>query len=156
MCIACMTNLARKTTTRPMIKAAAIAPEDLPAVWPQVSHLVQQALEYDPDNTSIETVTQRLLDGRYLLILMLDDLKLLAALTVELVTTNKGLKTCNIVTAGGIQADQWTDPFLDELELLAKEQGAAKLTLMGRPGWARRLRGRGFKTTHIKLEAPIL
>lgn len=137
-----------------MIKAAAIAPEELPAVWPQVSYLVARALEYDPAGMSLDTVAQRLLDNKYLLILMLDELKLLAALTVELVTTNN-VKTCNIITAGGIQADDWTDPFLDALEVLAKEQGAAKLTLIGRPGWAKRLRGRGFKTTHIKLEAPI-
>lgn len=137
-----------------MISAAAITPEDLPAVWPQVSHLIKDALEHDPKQTPISDIATGLESGQYLLILMLDDLKLLAALTVELVTTNKG-KTCNIITAGGEQADQWENPFLDALEVLAKEQGATKLTLIGRPGWSKRLRGRGFKVTHTRLEAQI-
>jgi len=138
-----------------MSQVIAVKPNEVDHVWPEVSPLLCKALEYDPTGATIDSIYTNIIDNRYLLILMIEEgLKLQAALTIELFEAH-GETVCNIVAAGGTNLNDWCDTFLDSAEVLAKEQGASKLTINGRPGWSRRLKKRGFRPVITVLEKPL-
>ncbi len=131
----------------------AIPPESLDEAWLQVEPLLSKGLAFNNGDITTEETYDRISDGTYLLVCSMLGNEIQAAFAVELVTNHR--KTCNIVLAGGQDIDSWLDDFMDTIRSLAKEQGAEALTIMGRKGWARKMKPYGFHETARILEVAL-
>lgn len=59
---------------------------------------------------------------------------------------------CNLWVCVGFDADDLIDGVLSEIETWARSVGCHALEIVGRRGWERRLKGRGFEKTAVVLE----
>lgn len=64
-------------------------------------------------------------------------------------------RVCTIRIVTGTNAAEWQEQAMETIEQWAKASGCQAMELCARPGWARRMRGRGFETTHLYLEKAL-
>jgi len=132
------------------MNVVAIHPNEVDHIWDQVVGYLQRALKYDLGQSDIEEIYKQIKSGHQLLLLVVDDSRIIAAVTAIIMDDR-----CNIVLAGGEAVEEWEDLILDNIRILAKEQGANRITITGRQGWARRLRHKGFRTVLVTLEEQL-
>lgn len=75
---------------------------------------------------------------------------------VAVAQVNDGLER-EVVIAGlvGTDPEKWLKPLSDTFDKMAKELGAKWVVLHGRPGWAKILRGEGYKPLQITLRKRV-
>lgn len=119
-------------------------------LWPRVKeHLFSAVRRTDLSHT--EDIERDLLEGDGLLWLICDGKVIEAAGATLLVRTDRHL-VCLITALGGENMDKWL-PLLSQIEDWAAAEGADLVRIMGRPGWARVLKGYGV--TNVVLEKSL-
>jgi len=96
------------------------------------------ALEHADDGTTLDEIKQQILDGRSMLWMYGEQMSIV--LSVE----NNRLYAWLI---GGHSLDEWIDELIAAMRRYAKEHGMDGLQAVARPGLARKLRRKGWKTT---------
>jgi hypothetical protein len=81
-----------------------------------------------------------------------DEAKLLCAVLTRLAKMRSGLH-CEVVAAGGAQVRRWIHG-LATIEEWAKSEGCSKVTIQGRPGWAKLLPE--YQRSQVILERRLL
>lgn len=76
--------------------------------------------------------------------------QILCAVVTRLAKMRSGLH-CEVVAAGGRGVDRWVD-LISNIEDWARLEGCIKVTVVGRPGWARLLKGYSQRQVMLELE----
>jgi len=110
-----------------------VHPEHVPAIWPLVADRLRAAyLRTDLGHTA--DLERDVLHGDGVLWLATSGSEILAAAVALLVRTDRHL-VCQITACGGQNAGRWID-LIAGIEAWAKAEGAAKVRILGRSGWA--------------------
>jgi len=116
-------------------------------VWPFVADWLRAAYLRTDLNHTADLENDVLHDGATLWIAGKANV-IEAALVTKLVRTNRNL-VCVITALGGSDMPAWFDN-LGAIEAWAKAQGAAKIRIYGRKGWARKLKN--YLVSNVVLE----
>lgn len=115
-------------------------------VWDQVAPLIQKcadrAREYTP-----EDIAKRLVEHTAQLWVAMDGDRVVMACVTEIAK-----QECNILICAGSKRQDWLG-FLVYIKVWARDQGCAKMTLVGRKGWLRVLRD--WKLTAVEMECAL-
>ena len=114
-----------------------IEPEYLEKVWAVVHPWLKNVEEYSGGRLTLETLVDRLADGKMQLWVVKGE-RPVAAVVTE-VTEYPNIKYCLIVLASGGNAKSWVRPVIDELERWAKHNGCNATELLGRRAWLKLL-----------------
>ena len=118
----------------------AVSKDALLEAWPIYGPIIEEALFRDYEGFTIEDVKARVDEGSMLGILMLDGEDVEALATLELITLN-GESVCHVLTLTGRNIEKWLSSFVEGLKEIARTHGCKAVTLKGRPGWRKLLKG---------------
>ena len=134
-----------------MVKIIPVPPQEVPAVFPNVKHLLEKALSYSNGEWTIDDVYHNLLKLKTILWVTTDEeYNIHSALIAEVVQYPRK-KIIRILLAGGKELDEWKKETTDAMVLWCKNIGANGLEVIGRKGWERALGKQGFKYAHTVL-----
>lgn len=116
--------------------------EHIPAIWPDLKPLVDEASEYgDGDLTTFDIFTSLLSQKMQLWVVYKNTLQ--ACAVTELV--NGKTPYCRIVLVSGKEVDQWLDELILTIAAWAKECGRKRLKATGRRGWLKKSSNLGVR-----------
>jgi hypothetical protein len=115
-------------------------PRDKIDLWLQPEHL-QPAIDIADDGTTLEEVREQLLDGRSMLWTYVDEGE--HVMSVVLTDENSYLYAWLL---GGRSMDGWLDELIEAMRRYAFEKGYKGLKAVARPGLAKTLRAKRWKT----------
>ena len=138
-----------------MIRARAVPPRLLPAAWPLIEGWVATALKRANADQSPDDIRGHIERGTMQLWLAWADgeARPQGVWVTELLVSARG-KLCNIVVLAGRAFERWhgLEAYLIEW---ARGQGCVRLSLVGRRGWLRRLKGTGWGEAAVVMERQI-
>jgi len=120
-----------------LVELACVGPNDVPKIWPHMSHFIQRAMERGGMGR-FEDVQRDVLTTNAYLWLAIESGSVLAA-AVTKVTDEPHYRLCTIVACGGHDWGRWGQ-LIEGLEKYARAEGCSRMEIAGRPGWLRRLR----------------
>ena len=130
------------------MKIAAVKKEDLQTLWPTVLPMFECALEYEQGDLTPELIYNRIMKGNLVLLVAIDDDKIVAEQTLEVWKT--GTQTiCNLVTTGGNRMNEWLDDMAEVIDKLAAEFDCDVIRTRGRLGWLRVLKSQGYEPMYF-------
>lgn len=116
-----------------MVDIYCVPPERTVEIWPAVAPLIRSALS--KTLTDFDIVSRDILDGRMLLWLGWDGMRVYGAAVTQ-VTQSNGKRFCTIVACGGEELNRWRY-LIGRLEQYAKDEDCRSVVIMGREGWER-------------------
>lgn len=137
-------------TAAPDLIFSVIDPSSAVAMWPDISHFADDALEFAFDGMKAEDVLSWIVSGRLVLVVLTRDQEIIASMTLEIVERDHE-KICHCLTFAGDDLESWIDQWLDIWETIARELGCQKITIKGREGWARYARRLGFQHMYTSM-----
>lgn len=141
-----------------MLGKAVILPvdaDDLDFYWGYVSEFLSSALEHTDGEISLKDIRTDIANReRQLWIIKHDDCYIAAIVTQIYSYPSTGMKIGEITVAGGRDHNLW-DHFTDVVGEWFKGQGCRFIDIVGRPGWQRLYKDRGFKTAYVHLRKKL-
>lgn len=131
-----------------------IPPDDVPKYWHDVFPLLAKPLNYNRDGMLLSDVLNLLKEDRMQLWIVVKGEELVAACTTQLMNPY-GKKICRHVLMGGEGVREWLDDYLDTVESWAKAEGCCLIEAVGRPGWIRFGRPRGYEHTYTVIQKEL-
>lgn len=129
--------------------------ETLPLVWPVVAPLFVKAVEYADGRETLSSVCERLMDGRAQLWAALTEDETIASALVTSIVNYSCERTLRVELCGGRDVLGWKGDMQALIERFARDQGATRMEIFGRPGWKRRLAKDGWTEPFTILEKKI-
>lgn len=123
------------------------------SVWGEVRPWIEAACKRNRGKYDAEDIRQGLLSGEDQLWIWKTQTAFAIGITRLENYPKKRVCTIRIVT--GTNAAEWQDETMETIKRWAKENGCSSMDLCARPGWARRLKSRGFEQTHVFLEISL-
>ena len=140
-----------------MLRPYRVEPAHIDAVWPEAGPLLARALRLNRC-LDLEDVESFVRAGSMDLLVVIDDdtQELVAALATEICSYPK-LRSLRIVLAGGNdnRLMEWLDDMHALIEEGARRAGCAVLEIVGRGGWTRRLKGKGYTEVFVTIQKPV-
>lgn len=135
------------------MKLVGVMSPDVPDVWPTVEPMLRQCDRWSNGEHTAETIRARIKARDSQLWVVVDCDEVVGVMVTRLDVFDTGMRAVHIVAAAGRGIDRIleTQPILEDW---ARAHGASKITLCGRPGWARRLRD-GWQRTKVCMEVGI-
>ena len=130
-----------------LVELDCVDPARIAEVWPLARGLIKSAI----DATELSDFGEfegDILAGRQLLWLAITGTSIEAAATTQLSKVN-GRLVCTLTACAGYCRERWLPLFL-KIEQYAKDEGAVRMRLFGRKGWARILDG--YHVEYLVLE----
>ncbi len=112
------------------------------------------ALELGGSDYTAAELADDLLSGNVLLIRIWKDQEFVALAAARTRPTLEGLELF-IMGLVGEDSDDWLLPLSDTFDKLAEESGCIAVTLEGRPGWSKKLRGLGYTMHQVVMRKPL-
>ena len=129
-----------------------VHPNDLPALWPQLSDLIKEACDWSNGHLDPRSVVDGVLDGGLQLAVFWADEKATAILVICVSQFPTGKKILEVLIAAGVNAKSWTE-HEDKIIALAKSAGCSSIRMIGREGLQKVLTT--WKRTAVQLEMEI-
>lgn len=127
-----------------------VHPDQVPLVWPKVADMLRAAyLRTDLGHTA--DLERDVFFGNGVLWIAAANGAVEAAAVAKLERTDSNV-VCVITACGGRMMRRWLH-FLAEIEKWAKAEGAAKVRILGRPGWVVMLED--YRATAVVLEKAL-
>lgn len=127
-----------------------IKAEDVDYYWPLVSSFLESALEHTDGEIGLQDIRSDIANhDRQLWVIKNDDVYI-AAVVTQIYSYNSGKKIGEVTMAGGSRHDLW-DHFTDVVGEWFKDQGCQFIDIIGRPGWQRLYKERGFRLAYVQL-----
>lgn len=126
--------------------------------WPELQPYVVQALSYDPYlSITPADVLNQVQQGyaRVLIAVEDEDEELLSATVVQLFKSIKGDRVLHVLTTAGDNVDKWLPALIHKFNEIAEKENCARVTMSGRPGWAKKINRYGFKVAHVTMEMKV-
>ena len=133
------------------IVIGAIKPELVDIVWPLVHQHILMATQFSNDELNVDQIKESIKNGVVLLLVVYKDGKIIASCTIEKRTFDSGKVVVHISTLGGSEMELWADKMDKAIESVALEQGCNELYIIGRKGWDKYLKKRGYNHVHTVL-----
>lgn len=127
---------------------------DLDFYWPIVSEYIESALEHTDGEISLEDIHSDIVNRERQLWIIKHDDRYIAAVVTQIYSYNSGIKIGEVTIAGGKDHKLW-DHFTDVVGEWFKSQGCKFIDIIGRPGWQRLYKDRGFKTAYVQLRKKL-
>ena len=124
----------------------------LAQVWPDISSWISGVVERSDGRWSVELIAKQFLSGNWQLWVVWDGEAVAAVIGTEIYVEGTGMNLARVVFTTGTGAAKWTH-LLSDIEDWARDQGAVKLEMMARKGWAKHLPA--YKMTHVLLEKDL-
>ena len=124
----------------------------LAQVWPDIASWISGVVERSDGRWSIELIAKQFLSGNWQLWVVWDGEAVAAVIGTEIYVEGTGMNLARVVFTTGTGAAKWTH-LLSDIEDWARDQGAVKLEMMARKGWAKHLPA--YKMTHVLLEKDL-
>lgn len=131
-----------------------INPNDLDFYWGFVSEYLESALEHTDGEISLKDIHSDIVNRERQLWIIKRDACYIAAIVTQIYSYNSGIKIGEITIAGGKEHRLW-DHFTDVVGEWFKDQGCKFIDIIGRPGWQRLYKDRGFKTAYVQLRKKL-
>lgn len=120
-----------------------IPKEFIHLAWDHAAPLIQRALDHAKDEILLEDVRERLEEGKYILFMVVEEEKPLAAVVMEIRQFLRK-EIVSITLAGGERMNEWFEGIAEAAEDLAREHGATAVYITGRRGWVRQMMPLGY------------
>lgn len=133
------------------VKAFCIPAADTPDYLPRVYNWLDQAYEVHDLLMPLDLAINLLNGHRQLWVAWAPEGKILCGVITRLARRRSGLH-CEVEAAGGIEVGRWIRS-MATIEEYAKAEGCSKVTVQGRPGWAKLLQK--YRRSQIVLELDI-
>lgn len=127
--------------------------EDADLVLPVVTPYLESALAYGHHALGVEALSDKILDGTYLLWVLhdTDTHETLGALvTGVMIYGQSGMAVDLIAVGADVPFEEWA-VFLKDIEDYARRIGATELEASGRPAWQRMLGKYGYSVKEVKM-----
>lgn len=137
------------------MRAVAVPPRLLPVSWPLIEPWVVTALRRGNADQSPDDVRGHIERGtmQFWLAWADGEPRPRGVWITEILESARG-RLCNIVVLAGDKFEMWR-PLEAYLAEWAREQGCVRMSLVGRRGWARRLKAGGWREAAVTLERQI-
>lgn len=141
------------TTTVEVIQ---LEPELAQRFWPELVPFVLRALEFDPyESVTVGELLQQVQAGYARVLIAVDEGQLLSATVVQLFKATTGERVLHVVTTAGENSNVWLPALIEKFAEISKAEGCAKVTMTGRPGWAKKINKFGFKVARVTMEMEV-
>lgn len=131
-----------------------VQPEDIGHYQKIALPFIQSALEQTAGELTLEEILADVANRkRHLWLIKLED-EFLAGVVTQMYSTQSGLKIGEITMAGGKDYAAWSH-FSDTIGQFFKAQGCKIMRVIGRDGWEKLLKPKGFAKKHIILDKEL-
>lgn len=125
-------------------------------VWAKVIPHLQRVVDVAHGEITLETVKNRLISGKSLLVTISQGDQIIAINTLELRVMDSGLRAMFIPITGGDDLDGWMPQFLVMANAIAKDYQCTELRgLSVRAGWMKKLSVFGWENVHMVIRCPV-
>jgi hypothetical protein len=126
------------------------------AMWPDLQAHVARALEVDPTNAlTLEDVASQIDVGYARVLLEVEEGNILGVVIVQCFAL-RGRRTLHVLALTGVELDQWLPGLIDYLRGMCADQEAdGGVTMIGRPGWMKKLLPFGFRTEQTTMRMEV-
>ena len=129
-----------------MLDETLVSVNDVELVWPVAQPLLQKAINYNDGDFDSDHVFFRLQQQTMQLFIGYNPKDVIYAAVTEIIPYQKR-KSLRIVLMGGKDIDSWVDTKI--FERFAKVQGCDRIEIVGRKGWIKKLKTRGYQQKHF-------
>lgn len=127
-----------------MITLEPIKPFQLDAMWDMFAPFLQMAIDESHGELTLGGIRHKVMNKTLLLVGVIQDDELIAAVTYEQRTLETGKRIVFIHTAGGDSGMEWIEKAEALAVELAKSHDCSGVYIIGRKGWERRLKHLGY------------
>lgn len=113
-------------------------------IWPGVRDLLARAMKYHAFMDADDVLTI-ILEGRATLIMVVEDERIIGAVVMEIITFPKLTVGWVMALAGEKGLYRHMDQIMGWLESWSAKRGCTKISELGRPGWAKVAKRRGYE-----------
>lgn len=123
--------------------------------WSEISPFLEKGIEYSNGELSIDSILEKINSSQIILITIFEDGKLIAVVSLEQCTFDTGKRILNIQLAGGENLDQWFEQIEQIAYGFAKQYDCSEVYIVGRKGWAKKLKSVGYSVLHTVLHKEV-
>ena len=139
-----------------MTEVMQLTPEQAEAFWPTLSPHISSALQHDHlDPVPLDELLRQVREGYAMVLVSHDESDLMSATVIQLFRTTSGENLVHVLATAGDRSEEWLPALIDKFREIGQAEGAAAVTMTGRPGWAKKLRRFGFKTDQVSMRLSI-
>lgn len=139
-----------------MIKISAVPPEMVDDYWELALPLFSKAFKYSVTKVDPQDVYEDLMNGNQSLWIVFEGtpINLVGAFTIRIKAYPAGQSLCG-EHLGGERLNEWADELFEIMESYANDLGIKNLELIGRRGWEKVLKPKGWKSNLVIFEKEI-
>lgn len=139
-----------------MIQISAVPPEMVDDYWGLALPLLSKAFEYSAAKVDPQDVYEDLMNGNQSLWVVFEGtpINLVGAFTIRVKAYPAGQSLCG-EHLGGERLNEWADQLFEIMESYANDLGIKNLELIGRRGWEKVLKPKGWKSNLVIFEKEI-
>jgi hypothetical protein len=123
-------------------------------MWKHLEPHMQKIAEASDGRMTLESILKGLIEADNQCWVVLRDNNPVGFCLTEIIIYPSGRKSLNTCGASGEDPATWIDQ-IEAVEAYGREIGADRVEIVGRPGWERLLRHRGYRRWHSVLELTI-
>ena len=139
-----------------MIHIALPHPDHIIYHWDEIEPFIKLACDESNGELTPDVVKSKVEMHKIVIAVVYDDDKLVAAISFDIIDFESGIRALNIQCAGGDILDEWFEQIEAIANSLAKEHGCKNIYIIGRAGWARKMKGLGYKTIHTVIAKEVI
>ena len=127
---------------------SAVSVDMIPIMWPIVFGMLEEAVDHSNGELDMETIFTKMVKQEMILVVISEDTDVIAAIALERRNFDSGKRILNVTLAGGTDMNKWVDQLDRTLVELAKEHKCDDIYIIGRRGWVKVLKSRGYGIIH--------
>lgn len=131
---------------------------DVIRCWHEIEPFIQKAVDESNGELTTDSIKEKVAN-KEVIVLTIYDLsiaKLIAVTTFDMVTFESGIRVLNIQCAGGERVDEWFAEVDAIANCVAKRHDCSKIYVIGRNGWARKLKPIGYAPVHTVISREVV
>ena len=138
---------------------AAIPITLIEVLWDNIAIHLEKAVALSNNETSLESIKNKALNGDLLLMTVNDGGEIIAAFTLEVILFDTGKRSLFLGSVGAkneTNLDNWMFQALKVCKAIAKDMNCTELRGgSARKGWMRKLKDSGWKETHTTIVCEV-
>lgn len=139
-----------------MTEIGHVPTQEVNRVWPVVEPYLAKAAALSRGRMAINDIFERLIDGRWSLMVAVDGGQIIGALTLRIVSYPRMNILEGLYLAGEVHRYQdWLEPMNRAVDEAARKAGCAKVEFVGLPGWGKMLEATGYERTFVCYEKAV-
>lgn len=135
-----------------LVNCIPVQSSDARLIWPHVSHFIQMAIDESSERFTTDDIL-KLIEEKKAQLFIFRGFELVAA-WVTTIEDSGSSKWIRVMWAGGHGLDDWLH-YLTSVEQWGKSLGCTHSVIVGREGWKKKLKDKGYKQTSVILEKVI-